>query len=144
RGDFSCLDFITHQPEAYKLKAGIHLDRESLLTQRIAPLVVRPGLFLTDKPVSLKLLEEVRLKVVSIDHNDIPSAVEVPNFALFEDRDSVHDIRVPARLKSLNVSLMAKVKNLATNKPVDLAVSQSFNLNEIERTDKIEDLHLAK
>ena len=144
RGDFSCLDFIAHQPEAYKLKAGIHLDRESLLTQRIAPLVVRPGLFLNDTPVSLKLLEEVRLKVVSVDHNDIPSSVEVPNFALFEDRESVHDIRVPARLKSLNVTLIAKVKNLATGKPVDLSVSQSFNLNEIERTDKIEGLHLAK
>jgi hypothetical protein len=144
RGEFSCLDFITHQPETYRLKAGIHVDRESLLTQQVAPIIIRPSLFLNDTPVSLKLLEEVRLRVVSVDNSDVPSSVEVPNFALFEDRESVHDIRVPARLKSLTVTLSAKVKTLAGDKTVDLAVSQSFGLNEVERTDKIEDLHLAK
>ena len=144
RGEFSCLDSIPHQPETYKLKAGIHVDRESLLAQRVTPIIVRPALFLNDTLVSLKLLEDARLRVVSVDHNDIPSAVEVPNFALFEDRESVHDIRVPARLKSLTVTLAAKVKNLASGKPVELSASQSFGLNGIERTDKIEDLHLAK
>jgi hypothetical protein len=144
RGDFSCLETITHQPEAYRLRAGFHVDRETLLTQRVAPVLVRPGLFLNDSPVSLKLLEEVRLRVVSVDHNDVPSSTEVPDFALFEDRDSVHDVRVPARLKSLTFTLSAKVKSIASGKPVELAVSQSFGLNEIERTDKIEDLHLAK
>ena len=103
RGEFSCLDFIEHKPEAYRLAAGIHVDRESLLTQRIAPVVIRPGLFLNDTPVSLKLLEDVQLRIMSVDHSDIPSSVEVPNFQLFEDRESVHEIRVPARLKSLTV-----------------------------------------
>src|SRR5205085_801259 len=103
-----------------------------------------PGLFLNDTPVSLKLLEEVKLRITSIDHNDIPSAVEVSSFLLFEDRESLHEIRVPGRLKALTVTLTAKVKNLGTGKPVELSASQSFALNEIERTDKIEDLHLGK
>jgi hypothetical protein len=144
RGDFSCLDAIAHLPETYSLRAAFHIDRESLLTQRIAPVIIRPSLALNETPVSLKLLEDVQLRITSVDHNDIPSSVEVPNFTLFEDREAVHDIRVPARLKSLTVTLTAKIKTIATGKPIDLSVSQSFAVNEIDRTDKTEDLHLAK
>jgi hypothetical protein len=144
RGDFSCLDFIEHKPEGYRLAAGIHMDRESALTQHVAPILIRPGLFLNDTPVSLKLLEDVRLRVTSLDNSDIPSSVEVPNFQLFEDREAVHEIRVPARLKTLTVTLIAKVKNVSTGKSVELSASKAFSMNGIEVTDKIEDLHLAR
>ncbi len=144
RGDFASLDFITHQPEAYRLSAGIHVDRESLLTQRVAPILIRPGLFLNDTPVSLKLLEEVKLRITSVDHTDIPTSTEVPDFKLFEDRESIHEIRVPARLKALNITLTAKVRNLGSGKQLDVGASHTVALNDIERTDKIEDLHFAK
>src|SRR5262249_24808737 len=144
RGDFSCLDTIEHQPEAYRLTAGIHVDREALLTQRVAQLVVRPGLFLNNQPVSVKLLEEVKLHVTSVDHAGIASSVEVPDFKLFEDRESVYDFRTPGRLSRLGVTLTAKVKSLSLGKPVDLTASEVFALNEVDRTDRIEDLHLAK
>src|SRR5208283_3958448 len=35
RGDFSCLDHINHLAENYQLNAGIHVDHEALLTQRV-------------------------------------------------------------------------------------------------------------
>ncbi len=144
RGDFACLDFLEHQAENYHLQAGIHVDREALLTQRVAAVLVRPGLFLNGKPVSVKLLEEVKLRITATDHAGIPTSTEVPNFKLFEDREAIHDFRVPARLASLNVILQAKVKSLSQNKTLDLAASETFALNEIERTEKTEDLHLAK
>jgi hypothetical protein len=144
RGDFACLDFINHQAETYRLTAGIHVDRESLLTQKVAPVLVRAGLFMNDAPVSLKLLEDVKLRITSVDNSDIPSAVDLPQFKLFEDRESIHEIRVPGRLKALTVTLTAKVKSLSAGKTIDLASSQTFALNEIERTDKIEDLHFGK
>ncbi|MCE9531461.1 MAG: hypothetical protein K8T89_10125 [Planctomycetes bacterium] len=144
RGDFASLDFINHEPEQYRLAAGIHVDRESLITQKVAPVLIRPGLFLNNIPVSLKLLEEVNLRITSVDHSGIPSSVDVPNFKLFEDRESVHEIRVPARLHTLSITLTAKVRNLASGKLVDLVATRTFGLNEIERTDKIEDLHFAK
>jgi hypothetical protein len=144
RGDFASLDVIGHQPEGYRLTAGIHVDRESLLAQKVAPVLIRPALFLNDTPVSIKLLEEVHLRITSVDHSDIPASVEVPNFPVFEDRESTHEVRVPARLKALTVTLTAKVRHLGSGKQLDLAASQSFGLNDIERTDKIEDLHLAK
>lgn len=144
RGDFGCLDYLTHQPEDFRLTAGIHVDRESLLSQRIAPIFVRPGLTLNGIPVSVKLLEDVRVRITSTDHENVPSSVEIPNFKLFEDRESIHEIRVPPRLAKLEVAISAKVKNLSTGKTVDLAAVQAFAVNEFARTDKIEDIHLAK
>lgn len=144
RGDFACLDFVDHQVEDYQLKAGIYVDRESLLTQHLANLLVRPGLFLDGKPVSVKLLEEVKLRITATDHSGIATSTEVPDFKLFEDRESVHEFRVPTRLASLSVTLQAKVKSLSQNKTLDLSTSGSFALNEIERTDKTEDLHLSR
>ena len=144
QGNFSCLDYLSHQAEAYHLAAGIHVDREALLTQRIASVLVRPGLFLNGTPVSLKLLEGVKLRITSTDLDNIATSTEVPNFKLFEDRESIHEFRVPSRLASLQIALLAKVKSLSLNKTVDLAASEMFALNEIQKTDKIEDLHLAR
>ena len=144
QGDFSCLDYLSHQAEAYHLAAGIHVDREALLTQRIASVLVRPGLFLNGTPVSLKLLEEVKLRITSTDLDNIATSTEVPHFKLFEDRESIHEFRVPSRLASLQIALLAKVKSLSLNKTVDLAASETFALNEIQKTDKIEDVHLAR
>ena len=144
KGEFSSLDFLQHQAESYTLTAGIHVDRESLLTQRVAAVLVRPGLRLNGIPVSVKLLEEARLVITATDLDGIASSTEVPNFKLFEDRESVHEFRVPSRLATLNVALHAKVKCLSTGKETMLAASETFGVNGISRTDKIEDLHLAK
>jgi hypothetical protein len=144
RGDFACLDFIEHQAEDYQLKAGIYVDREALLTQHLASVLVRPGLFLNGKPISVKLLEEVKLRINATDHAGIATSTEIPDFKMFEDRESIHEFRVPSRLASLNVSLQAKVKSLSQNKTLDLSASELFALNEIERTEKTEDLHLSK
>ena len=144
RGDFACFDTIEHQPESYRFAVGLHVDRESLLTQRPTQLIVRPALFLNGLPVSVKILEEVKLRITSVDHSGIASSTEVPDFKLFEDRESTHEFRTPGRLHKLGVTLSAKVKSLNAGTHIDLAVSETFALNEIERTDKIEDLHLAK
>jgi hypothetical protein len=144
KGDYSCLDTIDHQPESYRLTAGIHVDRESLLTSKTASVIIRPALFLNGLPVSIKLLEEVKLRITSVDHDGIASSTEVPDFKLFEDRESVHEFRTPGRLHALTVALSAKVKNLNEAKHMDLAAQETFALNEVERTDRIEDLHLAR
>ena len=45
RGDFACLDYFDHRPSRYRSSAGIHVDREQLLSRRVANLIVRPGLY---------------------------------------------------------------------------------------------------
>ena len=89
---------IEHQPESYRLAAGIHVDRESAADAAGRPGRRPAGLFLNGTPVSVKLLEDVKLRITSVDHDGIASSTEVPDFKLFEDRESVHEFRVPARL----------------------------------------------
>jgi len=84
------------------------------------------------------------LVITATDQDGIASSTQVPDFKLFEDRESVHEFRVPSRLASLSITLQAKVKALSTGKEIELSAGEAFHLNGIARTDKIEDLHLAR
>jgi hypothetical protein len=117
------LDTFQHESENYSLAAGIHVDRESLLTRRPAEVIVRTSLKLNGIPVTLSVLDDVRLTVISQDHDGVKTSKEVASFALFEDRESTFEFQTPARLASITFSLTAKVKNLSQNKKVDLATS---------------------
>src|SRR5262245_42056345 len=143
-GEFASLDYLNHQPENYSLVAGIHVDREALLAQRLAAVLVRPQLYLNGTPVSQKLLEEVKLRLVATDLDGISTTSEVPDFKIFEDRESTYEFRVPPRLATLTVTLTAKVKSLSAGTKHDLVAAETFHLNAIAKTGKIEDLHLAK
>ncbi|MFM7162531.1 MAG: hypothetical protein ACKO3P_19410 [Planctomycetaceae bacterium] len=143
-GRLSCLDQFDHQSEQYTLMAGLHVDREALLSRREAQLLVRPGLFANGEPVSLKRLEGVILEIRGTDLDGVATTREVPDFPLFEDRETVHAFQVPARLASLEFVLRAKVRNLSQGgEQQTVAASHLVTLNEIERTDSTEDLHLV-
>lgn len=144
RGEFACLDHFQHEGESFALSAGIFVDRESLLNRKKATVLVRPQLTLNGTPVSPKLLEEVSLRIVSTDHDGVATSTEIPNFKLFDDRESTHEFQVPSRMQSLNFELRGKVKVLSQGTTVSLAVSEDFRINEIDRTDRIEDLHFLR
>jgi hypothetical protein len=142
---YSSLDYFQHEPENYALTAGFYVDREALLRRKTAEVIIRPALTVNGIPVSLKLLDEVKLTITSVDLDNISTTHEFPNFELFEDREAIHEFMVPARLASISFTLSAKVKQLSTGgKKIDLAAAESFSLNEMDRTEKIEDLHLLK
>jgi len=137
------LDHFQHQAESYSLQAGMYVDRESLLDRKKAQLVVRPALYVCGTPVTLSVLEDVRLVITSTDHDGVSTSKEVADFKLFEDRESVYEFQVPQRLASIGFALRAKVQNVSQNKKIDLSCGRSFSLNKIDRTDKIEDLHFV-
>jgi hypothetical protein len=140
-GGICSLDHFQHQAESYSLRAGIYVDRESLLERKKAQLVVRPALYVCGTPVTLSVLKDVRLVITSTDRDGVSTTKDVADFELFEDRESVYEFQVPQRLASIGFTLHAKVQNLSQNKKIDLSASETFALNEIDRTDKIEDLH---
>ncbi|HVC92066.1 MAG TPA: hypothetical protein VND64_00155 [Pirellulales bacterium] len=142
---YSSLDYFQHEAENYALAAGFYVDREALLRRKTAEVLIRPGLSVNGRPVSLKLLDEVKLIVTSIDLDGTATTQEIPDFELFEDREAIHEFQVPQRLASISFALTAKVKQLSTGgQKIDLAAADTFTLNEIDRTEKIEDLHLVK
>jgi hypothetical protein len=142
-GEIATLEHFQHEAENYKLTAGIHVDRESLLTRKKATVVIRPSLTINGTPVTLSVLEDVRLTIKSTDHEGVSSSKEVADFKLFEDRESTFEFQVPPRLHAISFAVTARVQNLSRNQKVNLSTQESFKLNEIERTDKIQDVHLA-
>lgn len=144
RGGLSSLAFFEHQAENYQLVAGIYVDRESLLKRTVVPVVVRPGLYLNGTPVGVADLEDIRLTIASVDHDGVSTTKEVKDFQLFEDRESIYEFQVPPRLAQLTFTLQAKVQSLSQSKKIDLQAADSYQLNEIDKTEKVADLYFAK
>ncbi|MDA1051273.1 MAG: hypothetical protein O3C40_12445 [Planctomycetota bacterium] len=143
-GGLSSLAHFEHQSENYQLNAGIYVDRESLLKRATSPVIVRAGLYVNGTPISLADLEDVRLTIASVDHEGVTSTKEVKDFKLFEDRESVYEFQTPARLSQLTFTLQARIQNRSQNQKIDLQSSETIALNQIDKTEKVEDLHFAK
>ena len=141
-GNFATLAEFGHESEDYELDAGIYVDRETLLKRQTATVVVRPALYVNKTPVTLSVLEEVTLTIASVDGEGVRTTKKVPDFKLFEDRESTYEFQVPEDLRQIAFSLTAKVQNLSRNEKVDLSADASFALNGIDGSDKVEDLHL--
>jgi hypothetical protein len=141
-GGFSSLGEFQHESENYVLAAGIYVDRESLLQRTPRRSSSGRNWYLNGIPVTLSLLEDVRLTITSRDREGRFDDQGIADFELFEDRESV---RIPGASTAAfdRVPTQAKVQNLSQNKKIDLSVSESFSLNEIDGTDKVEDLHLV-
>ena len=142
--EFSTLGHFYHQSENYELRAGILVDRQSLLRLRKAKVIVRPQLLLNGTPVSLSLLKNVRLTLTSVNHDDVSTTSTVTDFVLAEDREAEHEFLVPDRLSSMAFTLTAQVRNRSQARDVDLSVSDTYAVNAIDRTEKIELAYLSK
>ncbi|MDP6424647.1 MAG: hypothetical protein QGG14_07880, partial [Planctomycetota bacterium] len=134
-GGLSTLTTFYHSAEVYTLRAGIHLDRESLLAGRRSRILVRPALDLNGRPVSLQLLQDPVLAIRARDRDGVDSTLNVRGVKLAADRESVHEIQVPEGLAELVVTLRGRVKSLSRNQRLDLTTRvHRFKVNEIDRT----------
>ncbi len=144
-GDFCSLDSFDHQAENYVLKAGIFVDRESLIKRKDAKVVVRPVLYVGDQPVSLSILEKVRLVINTQDLDGVSAVRTVEDFKLFPDKDSVETFNVPENTRSVSFTLAAQARSLSQAKDVNLSSeTAAFEINGIDSTDRINELLLSK
>ncbi len=143
-GEFASLERFEHPAENYRLSAGFHVDRESLLPRKEVEVAIRPALSLNGAPVALSLLENVRLSVTSVDLDGVSTTAEAGDFKVLPDRESTWRFTVPERLQTLQFNLNAEVKNLAKGETQNLSASASFTLNEMDTRDVIDDHRLAK
>lgn len=133
-GSRTALVEFDHRAESYQLHGAVHVDREALVAGRSAHVVLRPQLRLADRDVALSLLTDRVLTIVATDVDGLATTLEVRDPALVDEREFVHEIRVPERLQSLRVSLRGRVKDLA-GKDIELATPESrFEVNGIDAT----------
>ena len=143
-GDFATLVRFDHQSETYALKAGVYVDRESLIRREKALIAVRPVLTVNGRPASLKLLEDPRLVIRSTDLQGIVTEKEVAGLVLREGVETVQEIAVPENTVVLEVQVKARVQNLSQGKKQDLVSGDRFALNGVERTAEVQALHVGQ
>ena len=144
-GDFATFETISVPAESYSLAAGFHVDRENLLPGKLATLAVRPDFRVTGQPAPVSLLDSARLVLRATDLDGIESVTEIADFALFDDRESLHEFRVPERLAHLWVELHAEATQISQgNSEQSLVASERFDVNGIDGSQYIADLHLSK
>ncbi len=141
---FACRETFSHKAEKYRLQAGIHVDRESLLARKHARVLIRPVLQLNDIPVTLSVLREISLLISTRDHEGIVTSRKITGFKLYEDRESVHEFSVPGNLAEISFTLSAKIKPLSKPDKIDLSVKRTYRLNRIDATPKTRALHLVR
>ncbi len=144
RGNQASLEMIDHLAESYGLTAGFHVERESLLARGQAELLVRPQLTLAGKPVSLALLEDVRLHITAVNLEGITTTQEVKAFKLGENREATHVFQTPDRLASLSFRLTAKVRNQSEAREHAVEAAGGLTVNGTRRTQQRGGLHLAR
>ena len=143
QGDFASHATFNHRAESYSLHAGFYVDRESLLKRNQARVLIRPVLRVNELPISLELLEEVKLTIESHDRFGVSSRKEVPGFKLNNTREAAYEFQVPENLAQLQFALTAKVRNVSRNKKEDVSASRSFGLNAIDKQAGVDDLHVT-
>lgn len=145
RGNVVSLNPWGQAAEEYSFSTRFYVDRESLLTRKTAKLIIRPILTLNGSRVAISKLEDVKLTLISTDRGGIVSSKDVPGIKLTDDRDTVYEFEVPARLASLKAVLSGQVNVLSKGgEKQKLESSDSVTLNDIDATDKIESMFLVK
>ncbi len=99
-----------HRGEQYELAAGFYVDRESLLQHEDSAVLLRTGLKLNGTPVSLSLLQNVQLTILSTDLDGLESIKEIRDCQIFEDRETLQAFHVPPRLASITFRLTSQVE----------------------------------
>lgn len=136
-GERVALGSFEHLAESYRLSAAAHVDREALVADGRARIVVRPQLRLCGDPIPLELLDGRVITITARDGKGIESVLEIRDPELVDGRDWVHEIEVPANLRGITVALKGKVRSLSQGRDLDLAARpSSFALNLIADGDR--------
>ena len=138
----SSLHHFNHQGEKYEFNVAAFIDRESLLPTQEAIVMLRPDLRIGGRPVSLDVLKDVTVTIRSTTVDGVEAEKLFDDVTLKRERETPLVFLVPDRLASINVSVQAKVD--VRRKTESVSANHSITINQIEGSDKIDDLHLVK
>ncbi len=141
---FASLMPFTQMAEQYSLQAAFFVDRETLLRSRVAKVLVRPHLKVNDVPIALKgHLTKLKLTITTTSHDDTISTKVIEGIEIDEAGELISEFQVPPRIQKVAFALTAEIQNRSRNTAETLAASREFLINQIDRTDFVQDVHLV-
>ncbi|MFT7486902.1 MAG: hypothetical protein ACI9F9_002759, partial [Candidatus Paceibacteria bacterium] len=121
--------------ERYTLSAGIHVEREALLAEGLAKVLVRADLHVNGFSAAIELLEDPTLTLVAHDLDGTTTSTDVRGLKLRDGREFVHEFKVPENMLSLSFTLGGHVENLSLGQRQTLSsASMEFQLNAVDST----------
>lgn len=85
-------------------------------------------LYSVDVVCPVELLEQVTLEVTTSDTSDIEATNTVSDFKIYDADWSEYSFQVPENFASVEVTLSARIKVLATGDFVDLSETKTINV----------------
>lgn len=85
-------------------------------------------LYSVDVVCPVELLEQVTLEVTTSDTSDIEATNTVSDFKIYDADWSEYSFQVPENFASVEVTLSARIKVLATGEFVDLSETKTINV----------------
>lgn len=114
------------------LNSNFYIDREQLLKEKLAKVLIHPNLYLNNVPVTLSILEQIELKIERFNEENVPSTIS--------DFSSVAEFQVSDNYRKISFPL--QVKLISKSDTTLLSSNCSVQLNNIDDEDKLEDEYL--
>ena len=143
-GRLSSAVSFDHAVESYSLDMAVLLPPEQLVAGREATMLIRPALFTSGAPSSLKILDKPVLSVVFTDLKGRKSVKTIKNFYLSDDAESVCRFIVPENLRRVEVRMEGSVNRMIDAESETLSCTWSRNVNAISSTKQIAQLFLRR
>lgn len=135
---------IVHRSESYELQTGFMVDRQSLVAGTQASLAIRARLTCNGRPISVRLLEQIKLSIVATDADGVSSTQVIESLELDDSDELVHSFLVPQRLTQLSLALSGRVTNRSRNQSDTVSSDFVLNCNGIQASAQIGDFYLRQ
>lgn len=143
-GDVITVETFHHRGESYEFPTQLHVERESLLSGKKAELFVRPVLTLNGVPVSLKLLENIRLEISSTDERGVSASRTISPVQLESAAETIIPFQTPENIRSMTIELHAQVRRVVDHQQTDLTASWRTTLNQIDASSRVQAFYLSR
>ncbi|KAG0308260.1 hypothetical protein BGZ97_000117 [Linnemannia gamsii] len=136
--DFTTRRPFLQRPESYSMSLSYHLDSESLVVGSYAKILLKPVVELDSVGVvcPVELLEQVTLQVEISDTRGIEVTNTVPDFKVYDADWSEYSFQVLENFSTLDLTLSARIKVLATGDYFELSQSKTINVesNDVDKS----------
>ena len=141
-GPIASVQKFVQTTESYAMSAGFLVDPQSMLSGKIAKMVIRPNLLCNGHLISLASLKKAKLTVVSTDLDGISATQVFSELELSDSTELVKPFLVPQRLAALQMTLEGEVLSLSNNTTVPVAASHAVTINQSAKTAATHDFYL--
>lgn len=129
--------------EHYALKLRASVERETLIPGAVGVALLRPSLLLAQTPISVTLLDDVRVEVTAKNAAGTPTVTELRSVQLSNNAEAVVRFRVPEQLRSVSLRISGSVQSISTGLPIQLEATIEEKCNEIDASTRIQQLFLS-